>query len=398
MAQALREGSYPADEADLVKAAARLVPHVLASRDEADHTCHLPPQLAQHFAEEGLLQMYLPRALGGREASPLTAFRVVETIARADGAASWCIMISSVQCAYAGWLPIEAARAMAGAPPDFRLAGSFRALGRARPVKGGYRVTGRWDFASGVNHANWLVSPCVIMDGQAPRVEADGSPHTLKMWIPAAQARIEETWNVVGLRGTGSHDFVVEDLFVPDEHTSPPAGPAQHPGAHFDARLHICWAWTTTCAAALGIARGAMDAFIELANEATSSSSTALRDRALAQAATAEAEALINSARGYVIASVGTAWALANSGADKRELDAAIAQSRLAITYGMHTARRAVDLLFHAAGTNAIYKRSPLERCFRDIHVAIQHGSALLTHYESAGKVLLGLRPKDPGW
>lgn len=396
MGRLSREHACPAHEADLIAAAERLLPQVLAARDECDHLCHLLPRLADALADAGLLQMYLPRALGGREASPLTAFHVVETIARADGATGWCSMISSVQSAYTGWLPVEAARAMAGTPANLRLAGSFRALGRATPVAGGYIVNGRWDFASGVNYANWLVSPCVIMDGREPRQLADGVPLTRKMWIPASQARIDETWNVVGLRGTGSHDYVVGDLFVPEAHTSPPNGRSEQAGPHYDARLHTTWAWTATCAAAIGIARGAMDAFVDLATRPTTSSSTALRDRSLVQAATAEAEAMMNSARYYVIETVGEAWDRASAG--ETDLDGAITQARLAITHSMHLARRAVDRLFHAAGTHAIYKRSPLERSFRDIHVAIQHGSALIAHYESAGKALLGVRPTEPGW
>ena len=121
-----------------------------------------------------------------------------------------------------------------------------------------------------------------------------------------------------------------------------------------------------------------------------------LRDRTLVQARAAEAEAVINAARAYVLDAVGRVWALACAGST--DLDKAIMQARLAITHGMHEARRAVDLLFHAAGTNAVYAGNPLERCFRDIHVAIQHGAALPVHMESAGKALLGLRPIDPGW
>ena len=140
-----------------------------------------------------------------------------------------------------------------------------------------------------------------------------------------------------------------------------------------------------------------MDAFTELATTRASTMSTALlRDRPLVQARTAEAEAIINAARAYVLDTIEHIWTLACAG--DYDLDAEIMQARLAITHGMHEARRAVDLLFHAAGTNAVYARDPLERCFRDIHVAIQHGAALPVHMESAGKVLLGLRPTDPGW
>ena len=383
--------------AELIAAAEAFVPHVRAAREECERLRHVPPAMAEAMARAQFLQMYMPKALGGPQVSPLTAYRVVETISRADGSIGWCAMIATAQSAYGGWLPLDIGRAMAGNPADLRLAGSIRPLGKATPVPGGYRVSGQWDFASGIHHATWLLGTSMIMDGEKPRKDANGAPVWRIMWIPKAQVRIEDTWHVVGLRGTGSHDFVVEDVFVPSAHSTSPAEPPQHGDPHYNPRLHATWAWTATVANSLGIARGAMDAFADMATTKSSTMSSALlRDRPLVQARTAEAEAIINAARAYVLDTVGRAWDLANGG--EGDLDAVIMQARLAITHGMHEARRAVDLLFHAAGTNAVYTRGPLERCFRDIHVAIQHGAALPVHMESAGKVLLGLRPTDPGW
>ena len=385
-----------ASDADTIATAEALVPLVRASRDEGERLRHVPPRVSAALAQAGFLQIYLPRTLGGPQLSPLTAFRVVETISRADGSAGWCVMLAAAQSAYTGWLPNDIGRAMAGTPADLRLAGSIRPLGKATPVAGGYRVSGRWDFASGIHHANWLLCTCQIVEGGALRKDARGAPAWRIMWVPKAQIAIMDTWNVVGLRGTGSHDFVVDDVFVPSAHSTSPAEPAQQTGAHYTPRLHATWAWTPTVANALGIARGAMDAFTEMAgSRASTMSSALLRDRPLVQARTAEAEAILNAARAFVLERVGRVWDAASDG--EADLDADIMQARLAITHGMHEARRAVDILFHAAGTNAVYAPNPLERCFRDIHVAIQHGAALPAHMESAGKGLLGLRPSDPG-
>ena len=386
---------------DAIAAAEALVPRIRAARDECERLRHLPPAMADALAKAGFLQMYVPRALGGPQLSPLTAFRVVETISRADGSIGWCAMIATSLSDYVGWLPLEVGRAMtgelAGEPADLRLAGSIRPLGKATPVPGGYRVSGRWDFASGIHHANWLICTSTIMDVDAPRTDANGAPLWRLMWIPKAQIEIKDTWTVVGLRGSGSHDFIADDVFVPSTHSTSLAEPPHHQGANYNRRLHSTWVWTATVANALGIARGAMDAFTELASTRASTMSQALlRDRPLVQARAAEAEAIINASRAYVLDAVGHVWDLANAG--NGDLDTAIMQARLAITHGMHEARRAVDLLFHAAGTNAVYTTHPLERCFRDIHVAIQHGAALPVHMESAGKVLLGLKPADPGW
>lgn len=389
----------PKDEAAIIAAAEAMVPMVRAQRELGERLRHVPPAMAEALRTAGLLHLYLPKALGGPQVSPLTAYRVVETISRADGSIGWCAMIASVQSAHVGWLRPDAARVVAGDPPDLSMAGSIRPLGKATPVKGGFRISGQWDFASGVHHATWVIAPCIIMDGQAPRKDASGAPIWRVMWVPKSQFAIVDTWDVVGLRGTGSHDFAIDDVFVPDVHSSMTSEPQQFPGLNYDQRLQMTWAWTATVANALGIARCAMDVFAEMATtQATTMSTALLRDRALVQTRTAEAEAIISAARCFVLDAVGRLWDLAHQGPDVRGLDAAIVQARLAITHGMHEARRAVDLLFHAAGTNAVYTKCPLERCFRDIHVAIQHGAALPVHMESAGKGLLGLRPSDPGW
>jgi len=175
------------------------------------------------------------------------------------------------------------------------------------------------------------------------------------------------------------------------------AEPPQAPGLLYHPRLLFVVLWTGTVANSLGIARGAMDAFIALATQAHSTMSpTLLRDRALVQTQVAEAEAILSAARAYVLASVGTAWEAVSAGVPDPSHE--VAQARLAITHGMHEAVRVVDRLFHAAGTNAIYRKNGLERYFRDVHTAVQHAAGLPVHIESAGKVFLGLRPPDLGW
>jgi alkylation response protein AidB-like acyl-CoA dehydrogenase len=165
----------------VVTAAGALVPLILARREEAEHIRHLPRDLAKALAAAGLFQMYLPRSMGGPELPPLTVFRAIETLSQADGAAGWCAMIGSSLSAFMGWMPVDLGRAMCGDPAAFRAAGSVRAMGRAVAVDGGYRVTGQWDFASGVHHANWLNCTCVVMDGDTPRLTPAGTPRTRTM-------------------------------------------------------------------------------------------------------------------------------------------------------------------------------------------------------------------------
>lgn len=378
-------------------AARALAPLVRELRDESEQLRHLPAAMSEALAQAGLLQMLLPRGLGGPEIAPLAAFDAIEEISRADGSIGWCAMIASILTAFTGWLPPETGRAMAGSPADLRMAGSIRPQGRARPVAGGYRVDGHWDFASGIHYARWLTCPCVIMDGDRPALTATGAPRTRIMWVPATSATIIDTWDVIGLRGTGSHDFTVKDLFVAEAYSSSLAESPRHPGPLYVPRMFFTWVWTLTVANAMGIARGALDTFGAIATSKASTSSTALlRDRPRVQAETAHAEAALQSARAYVRETAGDVWTRVERG--ETDLDAAIRQARLAITHGMHQAARTVDIAFHAAGTNAVYRKNQLERHFRDIHVTLQHGAALPQHFEAAGQALLGMRPTDPGW
>ena len=156
-------------------------------------------------------------------------------------------------------------------------------------------------------------------------------------------------------------------------------------------------AWNATAANALGMARGAIDTFCNMASQTRSTmSETLLRDRPLVQTRVAEAEAIVGAARAYVISAVHTAWEAVQH--DVADPSRAVAQARLAITHAMHESVRAVDLVFHAAGTNAVYRKHPLERYFRDVHVAVQHAAGLPGHIESAGKIFLGLRLNEVGW
>lgn len=379
---------------EIVATAAGLAPLIRSASEEGEAKRCTPPRVVEALAAAGLLQMFLPRSLGGPELPPLAAFHAIEELSKADGSVGWCTMIATVLSHFTGWLDSGVARSMVSAPADFRAAGSLRPQGQAREVEGGYRVSGTWNFASGITYANWLYCTCRVMDGNAPRMTVAGVPLTRAAWIPVKSTRIVDTWSVVGLRATGSHDFIVEDVFVDRSHTSSFAEPPFERGQLYNPRLFFITLWVIVAANALGIARGAIDAFIDLAGRSSTSSPVPLRDRAAVQTRVAEAEALLGAARAFVLDTVATVW----DGTGGQDASSAIARARLAITHAIHEAVRATDVVFHAAGTNAIYSSNPLERHFRDIHVVVQHNAAFAVHYESAGKVLLGLRPSDPGW
>jgi alkylation response protein AidB-like acyl-CoA dehydrogenase len=382
---------------ELVIAAMRLAPAVRAARDAAEQMRQTPPALAAEITQAGIYQMYLPRSMGGPETPPLTAFRVVEELSKADGSVGWCAMIATAISMSMGRLPAEVGRELAGTPADYRAAGSARPGGRAWEVPGGYRVKGRWNFASGIQNARWLYCTSIMMDSERPRLTAAGTPVLRALWVPRESVTIVDTWSVMGMRGTGSQDFTVDDIFVPARHSCLSEDPPHETGALYNQRAWYVHIWTPSAANALGIARGAIDSLADIAaTEATTMSTSLLRDRPMVQARIAEAEAIVNAARAFVFDAVGRLWHTLCAGGTPSDAD--IAQGRLALVHAMHESVRAVDKVFHAAGTNAIYTRLPLERAFRDVHVAVQHAAALPGYFESAGKVLLGLRPNDPGW
>jgi indole-3-acetate monooxygenase len=377
--------THPDPPVDVVAKAKSLAPLILAARDEGEQIRRVPPEVAKALAAAGLLQMFLPRSMGGPELAPPIVFRAIEEISKADGSIGWCAMIATAVSLALGWLPADVGRQFCGQPADFRGAGSLRPLGRAYHVDSGYRIRGHWNFASGIDYANWLYCPCVVMEGDKPQLTTEGTPKVRAMWLPSDQATVQDTWSVVGMRGTGSQDFIVDDVFVPAAHTCFIGEPAVEAGPLYNPRLVFATLFSAVAANSLGIARGAIDAFIELAARESSTRSTdVLRERPFVQARLAEAEAILNAARAYVVDSVETLWETVCS--DASDPSIAIAQARLAIVHAMHEAVRSVDLVFHAAGTNAIYRRNPLERYFRDIHVAVQHNAAFPAHYESAGK------------
>lgn len=385
------------DVPDIVAAAIRLAPAVRAARDRAEQMRQTPPELADEITRAGIYQMYLPRSIGGPETPPLVAFRVVEELSKADGSVGWCAMIATALSMNVGRLPAEVGRELAGNPADYRGSGSARPGGRAWDVPGGYRVTGRWNFASGIQNARWLYCTCIVMDDDTPRKTAAGAPVLRALWVPRESVTIVDTWSVMGMRGTGSHDFTVDDVFVPAARSALSSDAACETGPLYHPRAWYVSLWTPSAANALGIARGAIDSLKELAaTEASTMSPSLLRDRPMVQARLGEAEAIVNAARAYVFDAVGRLWTSLSAG--ETPSDDAIAQGRLALVHAMHESVRAVDKIFHAAGTNAIYTRHPLERAFRDVHVAVQHAAGLPVYFESAGKVLLGLRPGDPGW
>src|SRR5262249_2755172 len=250
--------------------------------------------------------------------------------------------------------------------------GAFAALGRATPVDGGYRVSGRWPFASGCEHCTWLMGGCVIADGQSVRRLPSGAPDARLMLFPPGEARLIDTWTGAGLRGTGSHDIAVDDALVPAARSFSLVTDRPYHRSPLYAFPVFGLLALGIGAVALGIARAAIDELVRLARAKTPTHSRRLlAERATVQVDVAKAEALLASARAFVFEASGEAWAVAESeGAIELRHRARL---RLAATHATITAARVVDLMYDAGGGTVVYATSPLQRHFRDVHVATQH-------------------------
>ena len=371
-------------------AAVALAPRIRAAAADTERQRRLSPELVRALAAGGVFQMCVPRTLGGGEVDPATMIRTIEIIAAADGAAGWSAMIGATSGVASAYLAEDAAREIYGSDPEVVSGGAFAPLGRATVVDGGYRVTGRWPFASGCEHCAWLMGGSVVLDGGQPRLLPSGMPDNRLMLFPAAAVRIIDTWDVAGLRGTGSHDIAVDDCFVPAARSlSLISDPPRARGPLYAFPVFGLLA-LGIAAVALGIARRALDELVALAGAKTPTGSRRLlAERPVIQAEVARAEATLGAARAFLAETVGGAWerAQAAGAIETRER----ARLRLAATHATLASACAVDLAYGAGGGTAVYAASPLQRCFRDIHVATQHVMVAPATLELAGRILLGL-------
>lgn len=379
---------------DLVRVAESFVPEILANLDRIDAECQLPPDLAGRMAAHNLFCLYAPQALGGPELDPLTAFRVVETISQADGSAGWCVFNGSAITAALARLTVDAVKEIFGDPPAMLGSGSARPEGTATITEGGYVINGRWNYLSGIDHSTALFLNCRLLkpDGSPARND-DGSPAMQVVVAPVASGRVIDNWTTLGMRGTASNDCEYSNVFVPARHSYRRGDPSYHPGPLYNpAQTAILISWTLAAANALGMARGAMNAFHDLATgSGTTNSPMLLRNRNYVQITYGECEAMLDGARTYVLDAVGSMWD-AQVGQKADLMDHAV-RARLAITHAIRRSVDVVDRLFNVAGTNAIHRSVGLERFFRDLHVSGQHISGLPNNFEYGGQVLMGAEP-----
>jgi indole-3-acetate monooxygenase len=372
-----------------VEAAQGLAPQIRAAANEIERERRLPPALVEAMARAGLFRLWIPRSLGGEETDAATLMRVTEEIAYADGATGWCMAIGGEYGVFGGYLPPAAAREIYGSDPLVRTAGALRPFGNAVAVDGGYRVSGRWPLGSGCQHSGWIVGGCRIIDGEKPRLLADGSPVVRVLFFPAAECNILDTWDSIGLRGTGSHDFTVSDVFVPTDRSVSFREPPVEPGPLY-ALPTIALFGAVLAAVGLGVARHAIDLLLELAEtKIASRSRQSLREDVTMQTHLGRAEATLRSARAFFYDTLADAWETV--GAGKPISVRQRATMWLASSHAAAAAKEVAGLVFEAGGSASPYVSGGIERCLRDIHALGQHVTLAPGNYQMAGQAFLGL-------
>jgi len=375
----------------LLGAARALRPRLLASRDRVEAERRIPSDLAAELAVEGFFRFWLPAAYGGLDLTPAEGLAVVEELAQADAAVAWCVWNGNTYWT-AAQLAASAAREIFSGPAVIT-ANSTQPKGRAAVVAGGYRVSGRWSLVSGCQIAEWMQLLCTVHEDGSPRLTAAGTPQLRYMYCRAADCTIVDTWNAGGLRGTGSHDVIVEDVFVPEERASGSADPRvlDTPHGRYHAGTRV---GAGPGAIALGIARSAIAALIELGGaKRPERSSQPLSEDPGAQTRLAQAEALVCAARGFLFDSVERLWQRVLAG-EAVDVDGWV-HVRLATLHAVNSAVQAVELCYLTGGATSLYTSFPLERALRDVHAITQHIAVHPRVLELAGRALFGL-PIDP--
>lgn len=377
-----------------VSAAQALRVTIQNARKETEETRRLAPQIVKGLIETGLCRLAVPANLGGHEAAPVVALKVYEELAGAEASVAWIAWNNSLPCLLSCHLSDSVRRELFGDPSTL-FANSTRPSGKAIVVDGGVRVSGRWSLVSGCELADWIPVMCVMTEGSEPKMLAAlGIPELRMAYLPKGAYRILDTWYVGGLRGTGSHDVVIEDVFVPAERTFSFLDPKP-----LDRPLYrMPWAamMSAGCAAmCLGIAQTAIDTLLELSLSKTQvGPGPGIRDQPAVQAMVATSVAEVDAARLFLHHTLGDVWAACNQGTPITEGQRASLVG--AAHHAAKTAKAAVTAMYEGAGTSALYVDCPLERAHRDIYAVTQHVILARRWLEDAGRVRLGLKPMNP--
>ena len=375
----------------LIERVRALAPAVDEHRSSLHRERGMPDELTAQLIEAQLFRLWTPRDLGGLELDPVSGLRVMSEVARLDGSVGWNVMLLATYSAFAGHLPPDAARQIFE-PPDAAVAGQItRAGAHARVVDSGYQVTGRWPFGSGSGQATWFVSTCAVEEDEPAE---DSRPQMIWAFTPAANCEIHDTWHTGGLRGTASHDYSMSDVFVPEDFVIrlPATRPMRDEALY---RLPLSsLLFPAVASVLLGIARAAIDDFIELSHEKRARrSDLTYAEREVVQIDVSRAENLVGAARALLFEAVGDVW-----DAIQRDKPPTLRQRgrvRAASSHVGSSCVEAVEIVYRHGGASSIFESRRLERCLRDVLTARQHAAVSDRPLITSGRVFLGDESSD---
>jgi alkylation response protein AidB-like acyl-CoA dehydrogenase len=373
----------------LVERASALAPLIAREADEIERARRLTAPVVSALIENGLYRVLLPQSFGGAEAPPEVFMQMLEEIAKADASTAWCLGQCSVCAMTAAYLDADAAREIFKKPTDIL---SWGAVAHdVQVVPGGYRATARWDFASGSRQASWLGAHVQVTEPDGTRRrKPGGAPEIRTILFPATSATMYDVWDVIGLNGTGTDSYSVDNLFIPEKFAAlrDDFTALREKGPLYRITTYTMFGMGFA-AAALGVARATLDAAIDLARGKASPGLKPMRENNAVQGAIGRVEGNLRAARAYLYATVDEAWRDLNRVGQLSE-DHRIAL-RLASTWTIHQAAAVVDAAYHMAGATAVFSTNKFERRFRDMHAIAQQVQARDTHYEDVGKAILAV-------
>ena len=373
---------------DLVERARSLQPLIARDADEIERTRRLTPAVTSALIENGLYRALLPQSLGGAEL-PLEPFmQMQEEIAKADASTAWCLGQCSVCAMTAAYLDPDAANEIFNVAPGILAWGAI--AHEVQAVPGGYKASARWEFASGSRQASWLGAHVRVVEADgSPRRKPDGSPEIRTILFPATSATMYDVWDVIGLSGTGTDSYSVDNLFIPDKFAAlrddPRALRENGPLYRLSTNMVFGMGFAAT---SLGVARATLDAAIELSRSKIPQGLSAMRENSAVQGLIGRTEGSLRAARAYLYATAAEVWRDLVRGDALTE--AHRIALRLASTWTIHQATSVVDTAYHMAGATAVFSANKFERRFRDMHAIAQQIQARDVHYEDVGKALLG--------
>ncbi len=375
----------------LVERARAIAPLISSEADEIERTRRLTPPVVSALIENGLYRVLLPQSIGGSEAPLETFMQMLEEVAKADASTAWCLGQCSVCAMTAAYLDPETAKEIFGPTTGILAWGAIK--GEIHVVPGGYRANGRWDFASGSRQASWLGAHVQVVEADGKRrLKPNGTPEIRTIVFPMSSATMYDVWDVIGLRGTGTNSYSVDNLFIPERFSAlrDDTTAVREKGPLYQLTTNIVFGMGFA-SVAVGVARATLDATTDLARSKIPQGLKAMHENSAVQGALGKTEGNLRAARAYLHATAAEVWRdLVSTGKYTEQHRTAL---RLASTWTIHQARGVVEAAYHMAGATAVFTANKFERRFRDMHAIAQQIQARDTHYEDVGRTLLATNP-----